>query len=111
MDEEAERGVKKDMMSVGMRKRHNAAFNAERSNFICTNKQHYLVRDSVATCWPFGRHYAPFRMIFPLTDAQSFGFITFYLDLAFTLSGLGEIIGKLHPHKVLHLRAECLFNA
>ncbi len=25
---------------------------AERSNFVCPSNQHYLVRDSVTTCWP-----------------------------------------------------------
>jgi hypothetical protein len=25
---------------------------ARRNNFVCANKQHSLVRDSVATCWP-----------------------------------------------------------
>jgi hypothetical protein len=33
-----------------------AAFNwivqAKRADFVCANKQHYLVRDSAATCWP-----------------------------------------------------------
>lgn len=30
----------------------NWIFKAERGNFVCANKQHYLVRDSAHTCWP-----------------------------------------------------------
>jgi hypothetical protein len=30
----------------------NWIFQAKRNDFVCANKQHYLVRDSVATCWP-----------------------------------------------------------
>jgi hypothetical protein len=30
----------------------NWIFQAKRNDFVCPNKQHYLVRDSVATCWP-----------------------------------------------------------
>ena len=32
----------------------NWIFQAQCNNFVCANKQHYLVRDSVATCWPCG---------------------------------------------------------
>lgn len=30
----------------------NWIFQAERTNFVCASKQHYLVRDSAAVCWP-----------------------------------------------------------
>lgn len=30
----------------------NWLLQAQRNNFVCANKQHYLVRDSVSTCWP-----------------------------------------------------------
>lgn len=30
----------------------NWIFQAQRNDFVCANKQHYLVRDSAATCWP-----------------------------------------------------------
>lgn len=30
----------------------NWIYQANRTAFVCANKQHYLLRDSVATCWP-----------------------------------------------------------
>ena len=32
----------------------NWILQAERNNLECANKQHYLVRDFDATCWPYG---------------------------------------------------------
>jgi hypothetical protein len=30
----------------------NWILQAQQNNFVCANKRHYLVRDSIATCWP-----------------------------------------------------------
>jgi len=32
----------------------NWILQADRTNFVCANKEYYLVRDSAATCWPYG---------------------------------------------------------
>src|ERR1043166_50075 len=45
-----------------------------------------------------------------LANAQFLSLVAFYLDRVFTLPRLGEIIGELHPHKVLHFRPERFFN-
>src|SRR5574341_1414268 len=36
--------------------------------------------------------------------------VTLYLDRPLLLAGLSQIIGKLHPHKVIHLRTERLLD-
>jgi hypothetical protein len=32
-------------------------------------------------------------------------------DCSFALPGMGDVVGRLHPHERVHLDAESLFNA
>ena len=34
-----------------------------------------------------------------------------HMDLLFTLAGLGDVVGSLHPHERVHLHSEGFLNA